>query len=371
MKILHTSDLHLGITLNGINFIGYQQALPDIMAETVKRENIGCVIIAGDVFNRAQGSAEAYTLYDRLLTKLCTECKVPTIVISGNHDSGARISACSELVKSSGLYLFGGYSEDITPVSIENADIYPLPFFESGSVGEHLSDGDAMKQTLDSVREKMDRSRKNILVSHCFAAGGETCESDISARAAAVGGENAVPVSAFLDFDYVALGHIHRPQTVKANNLIRYSGTPFKYSFSEAEQEKSFTVYDTESGELSLVPVPDIIPLRVIKGTFDEIMKAAENDEKKDDLIKIIVTDRFAGASVYRPLKEIYPNLLQFEGAAVRAAAQAKISSRELSEMSPEKLADMYVSDRTGSEMNDEQRRWFADAVREVMKEGE
>lgn len=370
MKILHTSDLHLGISLGAVRLTEFQQKLPEIMAETIKKENIGCVIISGDVFDRSQGSAEAYRIYNSLLNTLCLECKVPVMVISGNHDSGARIAAFSELVRSGGLHLFGGYSEEITPVSIENADIYPLPFFESANVGERLSDAEAMIRVTDRLREKLDKSRVNILAAHCFAAGGEPCESDISARAA-VGGSGAVPLSAFEGFDYVALGHIHRPQTMKAGNIIRYCGSPLKYSFSEAEQEKSFSVFDTDSKEFYTVPVPNLIPLRVIKGEYEKILADAQSDNHKNDYLKIILTDRFAGGSVYNPLKQLYPNLLQLEGAVPKTVTTAKISMSELSEMSPERLADMFITDRTGQPMNDEQKGWFAEALRAAAAEKE
>ncbi len=370
MKILHTSDLHLGISLCGVRLTEFQQRLPEIMADTVKKENIGCVIISGDIFDRAQGSAEAYQIYGKLLNTLCLDCRVTVIVISGNHDSGARIAAFSELVRSGGLHLFGGYSEDISPVSVGNADIYPLPFFESACVGERLTDSEAMKTVLDNIRSRLDKSRVNILAAHCFAAGGEPCESDISARASA-GGEDAVPLSVFGGFDYVALGHIHRPQTMRAENIIRYSGTPFKYSFSEAEQEKSFSVFDTDTGEFYTVPIPNIIPIRVIKGEYEKILSDAEKDNSRDDFIKIILTDRFAGGSVYNPLKQLYPNMLVLEGAVPKAAPMAKLSMSELSEISPERLADMFITDRTGQPMNDEQRSWFADAVKAAAAEKE
>lgn len=373
MKILHTSDLHLGISLCSERLLEYQQALADILCNVVSDNKIDCVIIAGDIFDSAMSSGEAIAVWDRIVTVLCKNTKIPVLVCAGNHDGAARLSSCAELLASSGLYISGKLTSEIEPISIGCCDFYLIPYFNPSEARNlyDCSEMNPMSAILDRIRENMDRTRTNIAVAHCFVNGAEVSESDNSARAAAsVGGSDIVPVSAFSDFDYVALGHLHKPQTIKSSNSsVRYSGTPFRYSFSEVSHTKTFSVFDTDTKEISEIPVPDLIRLRIIEDTYENIIENSKNDNNLNDFMKIIMTDRFKGESTYSQITEFYPNTLIFQGAAYQEDTDETYSAEEISELDVISLAGKYIEHMRGTEPDIDEIEWLAQAFEECEKE--
>ncbi len=375
MKILHTSDLHLGISLCSERLLEYQQALAGILCNAVSENKIDCVIIAGDIFDSAMSSGEAIAVWDRIVTVLCKEAKVPVLVCAGNHDGAARLSSCAELLASSGLYISGKLTPEITPVSIGCCDFYLIPYFNPSEarILYDCSENNPMTSILDSIRENMDRTRTNIAVAHCFVNGAEVSESDNSARAAAsVGGSDIVPVSAFSDFDYVALGHLHKPQTIKnSNSSVRYSGTPLRYSFSEVSHTKTFSVFDTDTKEVSEIPVPDLIRLRIIEDTYENIIENSKNDTNRNDFMKIVMTDRFKGESTYSQITELYPNTLIFQGASYHEDTDETYSAKEICELDVISLAKKYIEHMRGTEPDNDEVEWLAQAFKECEREDE
>ena len=372
MKILHTSDLHLGISLCAQRLLPFQQMLPDILANAIRDNSIDCVIISGDIFDSALTSAEAVTAWGDIVTKLCGEMKIPVIVCAGNHDGAARLASCSELLRSSGLYIYGKLTKEILPVSIGDTDFYVIPYFNTSEAknlyGEKIANcNDAINAILDTVRNTMDKTRTNIAVAHCFVTGGEVSESDTAARASAyVGGSDIVSASAFEGFDYTALGHLHKPQTIAAKSgitgIIRYSGTPFKYSFSEVRHNKSFSVYDTETKTIAEIPVPEAVRLRVIEDTYDNIIENAAADPDRDDYMKIIMTDRFKGEGTYSQIKELYPNTLVFHGVSYSSDDAEALTAEEISGLDIISLAKKYCSQMKGSEPDTDELSWLMEA---------
>ena len=375
MKILHTSDLHFGINLHGIFLLKYQWKFCDTLCDIVRDNNIGAVIVSGDIFDTNVASAEAIKCWSYLATKLCLEMKVPVIVCAGNHDGAARLASCSDLLKAAGLHISGTLEDGFEPIVIDNCEIYSLPYYNPSDAATMLDceadAGAAMTEITKRILEKADKSKTLVFSAHCFAAGGKAGESDISARTAeSVGGADLVPLSAFNGFDYVALGHLHRPQTLsKSGTIIRYSGTPMPYSFGEAAHNKTVSVFDTDNGTLTEIEVPQPYRLRNITGTYDEILKQAAADTDKDDFISIKVTDCSVRSIQRTELNSLYPNILECKGTEAAVSGTASITAAQTSELDPVELAIQFSLDHRGHKPDEDELKWLAEAIAEIEKE--
>lgn len=370
MKIIHTSDWHLGISLHNASLIEEQKSYIDFLINAVKEQNIDAVMIAGDIFDHSVSSAEAISLYNEAVTKLCNEIGVPVIISAGNHDGAARLASCNELLKKAGLYIFGKLSKEISIVELNNVNVYILPYFNTDEVkslfpeNKIISYSDAMNCLVNNIKLNFNPGKKNILMSHCFVSGSVLSESD---RSAMVGGTSVVPSEVFEGFDYVALGHLHKAQN-RGNN-IRYSGSPLKYSFSEAEHKKSITILSIDDEitieELEVTPLRET---RVIKGTYDELLSVAENDKCNDDYIKIEMTDRYAGIEAVELFRNYYPNLLNISGKSTETE-ESELTVEELYNLSPDDILERFYKDVTGMELTDEQINLFQEAMSAVENE--
>ncbi|HBV66753.1 MAG TPA: exonuclease sbcCD subunit D, partial [Clostridiales bacterium] len=304
------------------------------------------------------------------VTKLCNEIGIPVIISAGNHDGAARLASCSELLKKAGLYIFGKLSREISMVEISDVDIYVLPYFNTDEVKalfpEHKigSYADAMSCVLNAIKSNFNPGKRNILMCHCFVSGSVLSESD---RAAMVGGTSVVPSEIFDGFDYVALGHLHKPQYRGYN--IRYSGSPLKYSFSEAEHKKSVTILNIGEEitfeELEVVPSRDV---RVIRGTYDEIIELVEIDQKRDDYIKIEISDRYAGMELVELFRTYYGNLLNISG-KISETEETSLTVEELYSLSPDDILKRFYNEVTGSDLVEEQLQLFREAMEAVENE--
>lgn len=380
MKILHLSDLHLGKSPFKKDITAVQRELCGIVADTAKKHNIGAVLVSGDVYDTATSTAAANVLWDELARSLVVDCKVPVCVIPGNHDGAERLSVCSDILKACGLHIRGRLDGFDIPVSVGNADIYMLPFFEKGHAEGFFKKqfdtlSDAYEEFTQVIRDKMDRSKCNIIMAHCFAAGGVPSKSETSAELifsdkdiAAVGTVSAVSADVFREFDYAALGHIHKPQSVKCsgNTIVRYCGTALKYSFSEEEQEKTFSIFDTDTKTLETLSVPELLRFRTVKGSFDEVCgKASEYDGT--ELVRIELTDSEGLAAAAR-IRELYPNAMQVVGTARKLIEPQKssISDEDIARMNITALAETYFKEYYKTELTENQRKWLGDAMKEA-----
>lgn len=375
MKILHTSDLHFGINLHGVPLLKYQWEFCDILCNIVRNNEISAVIVSGDVFDTNVASAEAIKCWSKLATKLCLEMKVPVIVCAGNHDGAARLASCSDLLKAAGLHISGTLEDGFEPIVINNCEIYSLPYYNPSDAATVLDckadTGIVMAEITRRILEKADKTKKLIFSAHCFAAGGKAGESDISARTAeSVGGADLVPLSAFEGFDYVALGHLHRPQTLsKSGTIIRYSGTPMPYSFSEAMHNKTVSVFDTGNGELSEIEVPQPYRLRNIKGSYDEILKKNETSCDENEFVSIKVTDCIIRSHQRTELNALYPNILECKGTEATVSGTASITAAQTSELDPVELAIQFSVDHRGQKPDEDELKWLAEAIAEIDEE--
>lgn len=372
MKILHTSDLHLGLRLHDVSFLEIQRDMTAQLIKIAEDNKIEVMMICGDVFDRAVSSSGTIALYDEMCTKLCLGLGIKVLICAGNHDGAARLAACGELLKESGLYIAGRISDCSAPLVTDDAVFHFMPYFNTDEARALFPDED-IKNYTDAVRAvinmretEITEGKKNIILAHLFVAGSETCESD---RSAVAGSSAAVPAGLFDKFDYAALGHLHKAQTIKN---ARYSGTPLKYSFAEVNHKKSVTIIDTETMEITTEEIKPLIGLRCISGTYDEVTAIAANDSDDKDFIKIELTDRYPTMEISKAFREKYPNLLLCTGKSfVSENAVTSISMSEISSLSIEEILAKYCGEVAGIELDDELTAWFGEAVEEYEKGSE
>lgn len=373
MKIIHTSDWHFGMPIGTGNYEDSQKYFLDRLYEQIREEEVGAVLCAGDLYDSSVANAEAIALFNEAATKLCVELGVKFILIAGNHDSAARLASCRELLKASGMYVTGRLERDIEPVLLDGGKtaVYSIPFFNRDEVTalfperkeEIRSQETAMMVVCDHIRETMDPGRKNIVMSHSLIVNAELSESDRSAR---VGHATAVSKDVFQGFDYVALGHIHKPQII--SDHIRYSGSPIKYSFgSEEEQTKGVVLIDTDTMEQRFVAIPLLRDRKTVKGTYDEIIG---RKDLKDYYLRLYVTDRYAGLELQAELREKFPWLIELYGKSLEENGEmSALSVEELETMDETDIMTKFMAEHFRYEPNERQLELFRDVLAWSQKE--
>ncbi len=377
MKLFHLSDLHLGIRLNEVSLIEDQKHILEQILGYVRSERPDGVILAGDIYDRSVPSEEAVNLYDNFMTELAG-LQVPVFVISGNHDSAPRLSCCSRLMSSSGIYVSSAYNGEVNKVTLNdqygNVNFYLLPFVKPALVKHFLDDAEdawieSYHDAVARVIANMDinRDERNVIVVHQFVTGAERCDSE----EIAVGGVDNIAAEVFADFDYIALGHIHRPQNISGQERIRYCGTPLKYSFSEANHEKSITVVELgEKGQLSLnlLPLKPLRDLRILRGKYEELMlKDNYEDTNKDDYLKIILTDENEVPNVMSRLRTVYTNILQLEYDNTRTRNNESIALIEDVKLKSElELFAEFFEKQNGQHLAAEQEEYLRNLIEEL-----
>lgn len=375
MILLHTSDWHIGMPVGNSNYGEDQLFFVDELIRVIREEHVGALLVAGDVFDSGRVSGEAIDIWNQAVTRVCLDCNIPMIVIAGNHDSADRLAVCSELLKKSRLYICGRLTNPVEPVLLENGctAIWPLPFFQTDAVRakwpEHIEEAgnqtQAMQIVLDSIRDRMGDYSCNIVLSHALISNVELSDSDRSAR---IGGASAVPVSVFDGFDYVALGHIHKPQ--KMNDRVRYSGSPMAYSFgAEEKHEKGFVLFDTGSGNQRFIPVRQLHPHRTVTASHDEVV--ALQKELENCWLNLSVSDKPGGSDLYTEMRERFPYLAFLRGRTVgNAEMTGAIAGEKLMKMNDTDILKQFLS-QTGSliEPTEKQLEWFEKAMLAEEKE--
>ncbi len=348
MKFLHISDLHIGKRVNEFSMTEDQKYILNQILRIAEQERAEAVLIAGDVYDKSMPSAEAVQIFDWFLTGLADLGKT-VIAVSGNHDSPERIAFGGALMRGRGVYVSPVYRGEALEVALRDEygdiSVHLLPFLKPATL-RHALEGrqeeeenrlpESYQEALEIAVKRMeiDVKKRNILVAHQFVTGAGRCDSE----EVSVGGLDNVDASVFDDFDYVALGHIHSPQSV-GRETVRYCGTPLKYSFSEAEQEKSVTVLEMgEKGDvvLSTVPLVPLRDMRKIRGSYGEVMsRSFYQDTNTEDYVQITLTDEEDIPDGLQKLRTVYPNLMQVaydnsrtrQDRTVEAAEQAERKS--------------------------------------------
>lgn len=319
MKLIHLSDLHIGKRVNEFSMLEDQRYILKQILDITDREQADGVLVAGDIYDKPVPPAEAVQVFDEFLTCLA-EKKIPVFAVSGNHDSPERVAFGARLMRGQGVHLSPVYDGTVTRVSMEDkygeAVIHLLPFVKPAVVrhvfeeAEVASYQDAVKIAVEHMN--LDTNKRNVLVAHQFVTGAFRCDSE----EVLVGGMDNVDVSIFDSFDYVALGHIHSPQHV-GRETVRYCGTPLKYSFSEAEQEKTVTVVELKAKgmvEIHTIPLLPLRDMRRIRGTYLQVTALDfYRDTNQEDYVQVTLTDEEDVPDGMQKLRVIYPNLMRLE----------------------------------------------------------
>lgn len=387
MRFVHLSDLHLGKIVHEISMLEDQEYILNQISELIGKKlnpKPDAVLISGDIYDRSIAPAEALTLFERFLGVLVS-FGIRVFIISGNHDSPERLSYCSSLMTHSGVHISENIGERLNAeiFSIEKhtlsdeygeVDIYLLPYVSKKTVSAHFPDSkiDTWTDAIETlIRESgVDGSRRSVILSHQYIAHATLSDSEEHL----IGGLDIVDPSVFSGFDYVALGHLHRPQEIPGYPYIRYCGSPLKYSFSESNHQKSVTVVDVfgKKGEIqvTVVPLTPLRDMREIRGCLDEIVKSGGSDrESREDYYRIVLEDEAPLAFPFRRLREIYPNMMLLEYARRGGAVETELQAS--GEADPYELFENFFKNQTGREMNAEQRIYLQGLIEDIFAEDE
>ncbi|MBP5493446.1 MAG: exonuclease SbcCD subunit D [Clostridiales bacterium] len=357
MRCIHISDLHLGKQFKEHSLCEDQEFVLDKICGICEDEKIDALLIAGDIYQTSTPSAEAMKLFDTFLDRICG-LGIKVFMISGNHDSDIRISYFSSLIEKAGIFTsraFDGKLQSIVYPGQENVVIHLIPYLKPIHVRKFYPDEkidtyqDAMEVVLKN--SPLDKSKTNILLCHQFITGALTSDSE----ELVIGGLDNIDYTVFSEFDYVALGHIHRPQHI-GRKEVRYSGSILKYSFSEAHFEKSCTLLDiSEDGkiEISTIPLPNLHEVREVSGMYDELI----NLPISYDYVSVTIHDENATPDAVYNLRSVFPNMLSFRIENAKTAVDVDIEKLdEIDKKTPVELfSDFYRSQNGNVEMTKEQ----------------
>ena len=379
MRLLHISDLHLGKRVNEYSMLEDQEYILRQILKTADKEQVEAVLIAGDVYDKQVPSAETVRLFDWFLTQLNSR-KLPVFVIGGNHDSVERLSFGAQIMEESGVYLTQSYDGKVVPVRLEDeygpVNLWMLPFLKPAMVKRFFPEQEIVtyQDALETVIGNMElnREERNLLIAHQFVTGAVTGGSEDSVEVF-VGGVENVDASVFADFDYVALGHIHRAQSA-GGEQIRYSGTPLKYSFSEIRHEKSVTIAELkEKGSLTVhqVPLKPLHDMREIRGSYEElVLRENYQGTNLEDYLHVILTDENDIPDVIGRLRSIYPNIMKLDYDNQRTRRNQELMKEEAAvEQSPMELLGQFFSQQNNQEMSPEQTEYARTLMETIRKE--
>lgn len=362
MKFAHIADLHIGKRVHDFSMLEDQRYILEEMLRIFDEEKVDGVLIAGDVYDKTVPSAEAVQVFDDFITKLA-KMEMPIYMISGNHDSAERLAFGAQLFENDGVYISPVYEGEVKKVEVEDVygtvNIWLLPFLKPATVRHALQREDINTYEEGVVAAlqgcEIDTEQRNILVAHQFVTGADRSDSEETS----VGGLDNVSAEVFEDFDYVALGHIHRAQKM-GRETLRYSGTPLKYSFSEADHKKSVTILELlEKGrvEIHVVPLVPRRDMRKMRGTYMEVTaKDAYTEENKMDYLQITLTDEEDVPGALQKLRTVYSNLMRLEYDNARTRENREIQAVEAQEQKSElELFEEFYELLNNESMKDEQ----------------
>ncbi|MEP7762509.1 exonuclease SbcCD subunit D [Sanguibacter sp. 25GB23B1] len=378
MRILHTSDWHLGRTLHGVDLVEHQAAYLDHLVELTRSEGVGAVVVSGDVYDRAIPPVEAVTLLSQTVARLAEHAQV--VITPGNHDSAVRLGFGADVMQP-GIHLRAKVADVGRPIELPDPQggspvlVYALPYLDPDVARTALRDdapeplgrsheavmGAAMRRVRADLARRESAAGgplRSVVMAHAFVVGGEASESERDIR---VGGVDNVPAGVFAGVDYVALGHLHGPQSVPfpAGTVGRYSGSPLAYSFSEMRHTKSTVLVEVGSGqgdgssgvvgepELHLAPVPR--RLSEVVGTLEELLGPA-GEASRDDWVRVVVTDTARPREMNSRLKERFPHALVMQHRPESREPRQTLSLAVTAASDPVDVASGFVEHITGDE---------------------
>lgn len=378
MRFLHTADWHIGKIVHEQSMLADQAYILEQLIEQVEEYEVDAVLMAGDLYDRSLPPKEAVSLVNQTLSRLINELEVQVFIIAGNHDSNERIEYLSGVAEAKQLYMEGTLKAYTRKVSLKEADIYMMPYADHVLIRQALDQPEirtieeAVAAQVEQITssDEFDRSRINMVMFHGYVISGSrtSLEESDSERPLSIGTAEWIDQSIFDAFDYVALGHLHKGQKV-GSNRIRYSGSPLKYSKSEATHQKKSFIIDIDHDSLEVTPVP-LIPkrdMRIVRGAFDDLMQ----QDWSDDYIFIELTDdRFIQDAMSR-LRGQFPQILGLEYVNLRAdqSTYQTARSQDLKRQSIESLFSDFFEQYTEHTLDEPRREVVREIVRLVEQE--
>ncbi|MFF5090630.1 exonuclease SbcCD subunit D [Streptomyces niveus] len=367
MRFLHTSDWHLGRSFHRVSLLDAQAAFLDHLVASALTHEVDAVLVAGDVYDRAVPPLSAVELFDRALHRLA-EARVPTVMISGNHDSARRLGVGAGLIDHAGIHLRTDPARCSTPVVLADAHgdvaFYGLPYLEPALVREEFKAAQAgheavLTAALDRVRADLARrpdGTRSVVLAHAFVAGGAASDSE---RDITVGGVSAVPTGTFDGVDYVALGHLHGAQAL--TERVRYSGSPLAYSFSESDHRKTMWLVDLGAGgeiDATRIDCPVPRPLARVRGALADLLDDPALTRHEEAWIEATLTDPVRPADPMARLAERFPHTLSLVFDPERGDEDVVASyAQRLQGRSDQEIAEDFVAHVRGGAGPDERER--------------
>ncbi len=377
MRILHTADLHLGRQFNGIPLDDDHAAILDQLVATIADHRVDVLVIAGDIFDRAAPPATAVRQFNSFLSRVAFDTDAAVVMIAGNHDSGDRIASMSIMTDRSRALIRGAVSVEEIPLVLSDAHgpvaFSGVPFAYEYAARECFGD-DAIQTPEDVLKAQVAAARHNVpdgarwvIVAHAFVAGASG--SDSERPLARIGGIETVRPEIFEGANYVALGHLHRPQSIGAPH-IRYSGSPLAFGFDEANAPKSMSLIEIDAvGQVAVeeIPFEPLRGVRILRGKHAELLLAMPSD----DFVKAILTDDVPVIEGMKRLRAVFPNACDLAYERDERAPEIKsLDGRATRMMEPIDVIGDFLELVTDSRPSDEELKVFAAALHEI-RQGE
>lgn len=394
MKILHTSDLHIGKIVNEFSMIEDQRHILKQIEKIIEEENIDVLMIAGDIYDRSIPPVEAVELLNDFLSNLTLNKEVKVLAIVGNHDGGERLCFGNQILEKQGLHIVGRDEEIYQKICLEHENdkynFYLIPYKDPAVIKKLKDDAtiknhnDSMKATINMIEESFDKDEINILISHGYMTMKrekaldfeeniyEKAELEISEseRPLSIGGTDLIDAQMFQIFDYVALGHLHGRQQVGVEK-IRYSGSPLKYSFSEVNHKKGVYILDLKKEKLNLEfkELKAIRDMRVVRGNIEEILEKGRNDKSKEDYIQAILIGEGEIINPIEKLRTVYPNVMMITRERKNSNLNQKFElQRELRRKDKLELFEEFYNNFGQGEYSEEKKSILSEILSKTLK---
>ena len=384
MKVLHVSDLHIGKRVNGMSMLDDQRYILRQILDIAEKHQVSVLLIAGDVYDKASPSAEAVTVFDAFLTD-AVAAGLRVLAIPGNHDSAERIAYAQGLLEKQGVCLPPVYAGEVERLELEDehgpVEFWLLPFLKPGDVRRFFPDeeiGDDYSAALRAVLGAcdIDQGKRNVVLSHqlvtAYGTAPDRADDEIK-----LGGMDNVDVSVYDAFDYVALGHVHRPQRV-GRDTVRYSGSPLKYSFSEARYDKSaalIELWEKKPGDdvgecvsFELIPLVPLHDVREIRGTLADVLAMGTAHDASQDYLHITLSDEHPQLDAMAKIHEVFPNamMLDYDNVTVLIDRPQTQLTADPDNMDTLDLFSAFYESQVGNPLDDEQQDFARKLIAKV-----
>ncbi|WP_462383053.1 exonuclease SbcCD subunit D [Senegalimassilia anaerobia] len=384
MKVLHVSDLHIGKRVNGMSMLDDHRYILRQILDIAEKRQVSVLLIAGDVYDKASPSAEAVTVFDAFLTD-AVAAGLRVLAIPGNHDSAERIAYAQGLLEKQGVCLPPVYAGEVERVELEDdhgpVEFWLLPFLKPGDVRRFFPDeeiGDDYSAALRAVLGAcaIDQGKRNVVLSHqlvtAYGTAPDRADDEIK-----LGGMDNVDVSVYDAFDYVALGHVHRPQRV-GRDTVRYSGSPLKYSFSEARYDKSAALIELgekkpgddvgECVSFELIPLVPLHDVREVRGTLADVLAMGTAHDASQDYLHITLSDEHPQLDAMAKIREVFPNamMLDYDNVTVLIDRPQTQLMADPDNMDTLDLFSAFYESQVGNPLDDEQRDFSRKLIAKV-----